>query len=146
MVSDHEEIASPEMGEDPYTQQYYDQLRTNGFPEEKIEGIRKRARQNNPTLTSYFVHEARNALGIFKMYQEANLPIDAKMFEESRNRLVHVREAFDWHKHEGKLSKPQISAFLDETDKEGSWDLEKVKHIQDRFDELVNPPKSLPED
>lgn len=127
------------MGESTRTDAYWDTLRSKGKSEEEIAWTRERLANSplvsNDSTSSFFVHEARNALGGLLSLNEAGVGITAEDIAKERERLLAVRDKLDWHTNQGPISKGDIIKFLDKASKT-EWNLRAVRGLKKQFQKL----------
>ena len=109
-------------------------LQEVGVPPEKIERTRINTNKLvgmgvDDTFSDHFHHEARNALGPFTI-EGVDVEFDSADFDRLRQRLLKVRNAMEWFKEEGPLSKQEISEFLDRAEEQGEWDIPTARRIK----------------
>ena len=116
------------------TPEYVKHLRKVGVPPEKIEKTRVNTNTLvkmgvGDTFSDHFHHEARNAFNPFTI-EGVDVEFDSADFNRLRLRLLKVRNATEWFKEEGPLSKQEILDFLDETEKQGEWDIPTARRVK----------------
>lgn len=116
------------------TPKYVEHLKEVGVPPENIEKNRINTNKMvegglDDTLSGHFHHEARNALAPFTI-EGVDVEFSQADFDRLRQRLLNVRNATEWFKEEGPLSKQEIADFLDKAEQEGEWDIPTARRIK----------------
>lgn len=85
-------------------------------------------------LTDWFVHEGRNSFATINKIPGYRW--SKEMYEDGREQLKNVLNAFDRFPDEGKIPKSEIEKFiLESTSKE--WNAKNVRGIWKQFGELI---------
>lgn len=116
------------------TPQYVKHLQEVGVPPEKIGRIRINTNKIvemglGDTLSDHFHHEAKNAFSPFTI-EGVEVEFGQADFNRLRQRLLKVRNATEWFKEEGPLSKQEILDFLDEAERQGEWDIPTAQSVR----------------
>ena len=121
------------------TSEYVKHLQEVGVPLQRIEKTRINTNTLvkmglDDTLSSHFHHEARNAFGPLTI-DVPGVEFDSADFKRLRQRLLNVKNATEWFKEDGPLSRQEIVDFLDEAEKQGEWDIPTARRVR----QMVQP-------
>lgn len=133
------------------TPEFYQYLSSRGHSAQEIEATRAKLRNSalsEDNTTSYFVHEAANALGFVRSSMDENgqalvnwAPED---FAHQKAILLKVRQGLGWFTQVGKIPLPAMQDFLTMAEATGDWNSQIVEQLFSELNKLKASHGILP--